>query len=39
MAIYATPAKSSALLRRLDELDLLRRYLAQLAISMRPGSA
>src|SRR6202165_2265476 len=29
MAIYATPAKSPALLRRLEELDELRRYLAQ----------
>lgn len=29
MAIYATPPKSPALLRRLDELDELRRYLAQ----------
>src|ERR1700736_388061 len=29
MAIYATPPKSSVLLRRLDELDVLRRYLAQ----------
>src|ERR1700716_1995579 len=29
MAIYATPAKSSVLLRRLDELDVLRRFLAQ----------
>ncbi|HSS94182.1 MAG TPA: Fic family protein [Candidatus Dormibacteraeota bacterium] len=29
MAIYATPAKSTTLLRRLDELDELRRYLAQ----------
>ena len=29
MAIYATPPKSPALLRRLDELDEVRRYLAQ----------
>src|SRR3979490_2688615 len=29
MAIYATPPKSPAILRRLDELDELRRYLAQ----------
>jgi Fic family protein len=29
MAIYGTPPKSPALLRRLDELDELRRYLAQ----------
>ena len=29
MAIYATPPKSPVLLRRLDELDELRRYLAQ----------
>jgi Fic family protein len=29
MAIYATPAKSPALLRRLEELDEVRRYLAQ----------
>src|SRR2546427_2083552 len=29
MAIYATPPKSAVLLRRLDELDVLRRYLAQ----------
>src|SRR6202171_3282087 len=29
MAIYVTPAKSPALLRRLEELDELRRYLAQ----------
>src|ERR1700682_1446973 len=29
MAIYATPPKSPALLQRLDELDTLRRYLAQ----------
>jgi Fic family protein len=29
MAIYATPAKSPAILRRLEELDKLRRYLAQ----------
>lgn len=29
MAIYATPPKSLAILRRLDELDVLRRYLAQ----------
>src|SRR6202521_2220546 len=29
MAIYATPAKSHALLRRLEQLDELRRYLAQ----------
>ncbi|HEV2033051.1 MAG TPA: Fic family protein [Candidatus Dormibacteraeota bacterium] len=29
MAIYATPPKSPAILRRLDELDVLRRYLAQ----------
>jgi Fic family protein len=29
MAIYATPPKSPALLQRLDELDELRRYLAQ----------
>jgi Fic family protein len=29
MAIYATPAKSPAILRRLEELDELRRYLAQ----------
>jgi Fic family protein len=29
MAIYATPAKSPALLRRLEQLDELRRYLAQ----------
>ena len=28
MAIYATPAKSTVLLRRLDEMDVLRRYLA-----------
>jgi Fic family protein len=29
MAIYATPPKSPALLRRLEELDEVRRYLAQ----------
>jgi Fic family protein len=29
MAIYATPPKSAAILRRLEELDELRRYLAQ----------
>ena len=29
MAIYATPPKSPAFLRRLEELDELRRYLAQ----------
>jgi Fic family protein len=29
MAIFATPPKSPALLRRLDELDVLRRFLAQ----------
>src|SRR5438034_3604590 len=29
MAIYATPPKSPVLLRRLDELDEVRRYLAQ----------
>src|ERR1700682_413636 len=29
MAIYATPPKSPALLQRLDELDTLRRFLAQ----------
>jgi Fic family protein len=29
MPIYATPPKSPGLLRRLDELDVLRRYLAQ----------
>jgi Fic family protein len=29
MAIYATPPKSPGILRRLDELDVLRRYLAQ----------
>jgi Fic family protein len=29
MAIYATPAKSPAILRRLEELDEARRYLAQ----------
>src|SRR6266849_2363051 len=29
MTLYATPAKSAVLLRRLDELDVLRRYLAQ----------
>jgi Fic family protein len=29
MAIYAVPPKSTGLLRRLDELDVLRRYLAQ----------
>src|ERR1700694_1719113 len=29
MPIYATPPKSPALLRRLEELDELRRYLAQ----------
>jgi Fic family protein len=29
MAIYATPPKSPTLLQRLDELDELRRYLAQ----------
>src|SRR3982074_3015794 len=29
MAIYATPVKSPALLQRLDQLDTLRRYLAQ----------
>ena len=29
MAIYATPPKSDAILRRLEELDDLRRYLAQ----------
>jgi Fic family protein len=29
MAIYPTPPKSHALLLRLDELDVLRRYLAQ----------
>ena len=29
MAIYTTPPKSPELLRRLDELDVLRRYLAQ----------
>ncbi len=37
MAIYATPPKSPALLRRLDELDELRRYLAhQLGVSAQP---
>ncbi len=29
MAIYATPPKSDVLLRRLEELDHLRRYLAE----------
>src|SRR4029077_8548769 len=29
MPIFATPPKSPGLMRRLDELDLLRRYLAQ----------
>jgi Fic family protein len=29
MSIYATPPKSPAILDRLDELDVLRRYLAQ----------
>jgi Fic family protein len=29
MPIYATPPKSPALMRRLNELDVLRRYLAQ----------
>src|SRR6202165_1450654 len=29
MAIYATPPKSPAILRRLEQLDDLRRYLAQ----------
>src|SRR5258708_12608649 len=29
MAIYATPPKSPGLLQRLDQLDTLRRYLAQ----------
>jgi Fic family protein len=29
MALYATPAKSPAILRRLEELDEARRYLAQ----------
>src|SRR3977135_1847791 len=29
MPLYATPAKSPAILQRLDELDELRRYLAQ----------
>jgi Fic family protein len=29
MAIYATPPKSPALMHRLNELDVLRRYLAQ----------
>src|SRR5258708_9651223 len=29
MAIYATPPKSDALLRRLEELDGVRRYLAE----------
>ena len=29
MAIYATPPKSAALMRRLNELDVSRRYLAQ----------
>lgn len=29
MAIYGTPAKSPGILHRLDELDVLRRYLAQ----------
>src|SRR5712692_7935300 len=29
MAIYATPPKSAAILHRLEELDELRRYLAQ----------
>src|SRR5258708_20405287 len=29
MAIYKTPPKSPAILRRLEELDELRRYLAQ----------
>lgn len=29
VAIYATPPKSPSLLRRLEELDVLRRYLAQ----------
>jgi Fic family protein len=29
MPIYATPPKSPAILRRLEELDVLRRYLAQ----------
>src|ERR1700716_1829848 len=29
VAIYATPPKSAAILRRLEELDELRRYLAR----------
>src|SRR5260370_32955610 len=29
MAIYATPPKSAEILRRLEELDELRRYLAE----------
>src|SRR5437899_9792351 len=29
MPIFATPPKSPGLMRRLDELDVLRRYLAQ----------
>ena len=29
MALYATPAKSPVILRRLEELDEARRYLAQ----------
>src|SRR6202521_5752052 len=29
MAIYVVPPKSDAILRRLEELDALRRYLAQ----------
>jgi Fic family protein len=29
MTVYATPPKSLSILRRLDELDVLRRYLAQ----------
>ena len=37
MAIYATPAKSPAILRRLEELDEARRYLAQhLGASAQP---
>src|SRR4030088_1192188 len=39
MAIYATPPKSAAILHRLEELDELRRYLAQhLRDSAQPWS-
>src|SRR3984893_13793153 len=39
MAIYATPPKSAAILRRREELEELRRYLAQhLGDTAQPGT-